>query len=475
MDLDRTTLGERAMVVAYTDLNSSKAKEIGMTLESEKGKVMRLSDYLISSRNMDFLKNLQKEAIDIEALNKVYVVFGSATKGELKGNGEIGLVINMGKESVFKNKSGNFYRDLGLITFDATSKSESFTLDSKIRDEQKSMLKGAVDPETTAEEFEIDTLDDLTEHITKKKNLCPRSKKEVRERTEKNGGEIDEEKFADSQEELEKRLIEQEKGKALLEGANIELTDDLKQQLAAMGVSVADIKQVTVVESPEVLSQYLGDEGNVAPTGKTYIIALQNREANIKGDRMVTLQDGKIGDARENDDKIRDFKLKYGKDSSVISKTDPEEEAISYKDATGKEQQELVIGEETSMMEYLEERLQEVQITLEEKLSELSTRTDLSPLERQQNETIIRGDAYAEVERLQQETGVSLPNISDQYLAEANHSVEQEEVEFAKQVGKGVLTTTAAALAMAIEANKLVEDDGFDELGRRIVPGSRTH
>lgn len=460
MDLDRTTLGERAMVVAFTDLNSSKAKEIGMTLESEKGKVMRLSDYLISSRNMDFLKNLQKEAIDIEALDKVYVVFGNATKGELKGNNEVGLVINMGKESIFKDKSGDFYKDLGLITFDGNSKEESFTLDSKIRNEQKSMLKDAVDSKTTSEEFEINTLDDLTDKITKRKNLCPQSKEEVRERTEKNNGEIDEEKFADSQEELSERLAEQEKGKALLEGANIELTDDLKQQLVAIGVSVADIKQVTVVESSEVLSEYLGDEGNVAPNGKTYIISLQNREANTKGDRMITLQEGKVGDTRANDEKIRDFKIKYGKDSSVISKTDPEEETLSYRDSEGKEQKELVIGENTAKIEYVEQKLLEIELEVKQQLDDLETREDLTPLEKQQSETEIRGNAYAKVEKLQAETGVSLPNVSEQYLAEANHSVEQEEVEVAKETGEAILTTSEV-LARAV--GKSQRQPGNDE------------
>lgn len=434
MSIDRTTVGERAWVRAFAEMNSSKVKEYGMILSSEEGSIMRLSDYLVSSRNMDFLKNLQKENLDVNNLDSVYIVFGPASKGELKGMNEIGQIINIGRNDVFKDLSGAYYRDLATIIPDGDSRESEFRLDDKIKREMKSTLRGAVDPETEDKEFDIESIDELTDHIAKGKRLCPKDKKEVRTRTEEAGGEIDEEEFADSQEELKKKLAEQEEGKQLLESSGIEITDDLKKQLTSMGVYLADVKQVTTVESPEILSESLGENGNIAPEGKAYIISVRNHEANAKGDRMITLQDGRVGDSRENDDKIRDFKKKYGEDSNVISRTDPEEETVSYRDANGKEQKEILIGEESENIVAIEQKILEIELRVKQQLDELEERTDLEPLQKQQEETQILGNAYAEVEKLQNETGVQLPNISEQYLARANESVEKEEVEMGKEV-----------------------------------------
>lgn len=431
MGLDRTTLPERAMAVAFADLTSSKAKELGFSLSSEKGQVMRLSDYLLSSDNQEILKNLQNGSMDVERLDKVYVLKGHATKGELKGNGEICLVINMGKEDMFKNKNGNPFVDLGIITYDEDTKEKSFIEDSKIKAERKEALKGAVDPETAEKEFEINDIDDLVEFARKGKNIVPKSTKEVRERTEHAGGTIDEEEFQDlSQEELEKKLAAQQESIALLAAAGIEdgELDDLKKQLKEHGIALEDVKQVTKVESAQALDGYMKDKRQFSPNAKkTYIVSVRNREANAKGDRMITLQDGAINDNAENDRSLMDFKEKYGEDSSVISNVEPkEEDFLEVKDINGKTiSKDLVIGQERIVTETLQTRIQEIKENMEKKIAEIKT-SDLSEFDKKEAISTAYGEGYGAIVKLEMETGIDLPNIESEFYDDAYQSAMSE-------------------------------------------------
>lgn len=424
MGLDRTTMAERAMAVAFADVTSSKAKEIGFSLSSDKGQVMRLSDYLLSSDNQEILKNLQNETIDMSRLDKVYVLKGHATKGELKGNGEICLVINMGKEDMFKNKNGNPFIDLGIITYDEDTKEKSFIEDSKIKMERKEALKDAVDPETVEKEFAINKLDDLVEFAREGKNIVPKTSKEVRERTEQAGGTIDEENFQDlSQEELEKKLIAQQESAAILATAGIEggELDELKQLLKSHGIALEDVKQVTKVESAQVLDEYMKDKTQFSPNAnKTFIISVRNREANAKGDRMITLQDGAINDNSENDRSLIDFKQKYGQDASVISDVQPkEEDFLEVKDVNGKTlSKDLVIGEKRVVIEDIQTRVAKIKEEMENRIAEIKT-SDLSEFDKKEEIGTAYGEGYGLIVKLQMETGVSIPNIEAEFYDNA--------------------------------------------------------
>ena len=424
MGPDRTTLTERAMVVAFTDVTSSKAKEIGFAFNSEKGQVMRLSDYLLSTDNQEILKNLQNETIDLSRLDKVYVLKGQATKGEFKGNGEVCLVINMGREDIFKNKNGNPFIDLGMITYDEDTKEKSFIEDSKIKAERKEALKGAVDSKTTEEEFEINKLDDLVEFARKGKNIVPKSAKEVRERTEHAGGTINENEFQDlSQEELEKKLVAQQESITLLSAAGIEggELDELKKLLKEHGIALEDVKQVTKVESAEVLDEYMKDKRQFSPHAKnTFLISVRNREANAKGDRMITLQDGAINDNAENDRSLIDFKQRYGQDASVISDVQPEkEDFIEVKDMNGKTiSKDLVVGQERVVAEMVQERISKIKEEMENRIAEIKA-SDYSEGEKK----VAIGEAYGaglgQIVNLQMETGIDLPNIESEFYDKA--------------------------------------------------------
>lgn len=424
MGLDRTRPAERAMAVAFADMTSSKVKEMGFSLSSEEGKVMRLSDYLLSEKNQDILKNLQGEAIDLSKLDQVYVFMGTATKGEFKGNGEIAIVVNMGREDMFKNKAGNPYRDLGIITYDEDTKQRSFIEDDKIKSERKDALGNAVDKKTEENEFEIKTLDDLVEFARKGKRLCPKDSKEVRDRTERAGGTINEEEFQElSQDELEKKLAAQQESTALLAAAGIEggELEELKRLLKEHGIALEDVKQVTKVESAQVLDGYMKDKRQFSPNGKnTYIISVRNREANAKGDRMVTLQDGAINDNAENDKSLIEFKERYGQDASVISTVEPkEEEFIEVEDSNGKvTSRDLVIGEEKVVTEDIKERVAKIKEEMENDIAEIKASDD-TEFDKKKAISEAYGRGYGAIVNLQMETGVDLPSIEAEFYDDA--------------------------------------------------------
>lgn len=460
MGLDRTTPVERAMAVAFADLTSSKAKEIGFSLSSEQGQVMRLSDYLLSSDNQEVLKNIQREGLDMSRLDKIYVLKGHATKGELKGNGEICLVINMGKEDMFKNKAGNPFIDLGIITYDEDTKEKSFIEDSKIKDERKEALKGAVDSKTEEEEFEINTLDDLVEFARKGKNLVPKTSKEVRDRTERAGGEINEEEFQDlSQEELEKKLIAQQESATLLAAVGIEggELDELKRLLKEHGIALEDVKQVTKVESAQVLDEYMKDKRQFSPkANKTFLISVRNREANAKGDRMITLQDGAINDNPENDRSLIDFKQRYGKDATVISDVQPkQEDYIEVKDMNGKTiSKDLVIGEEQVVAEMVQERITKIKEEMENKIAEIKT-TDLSDEDKLRAIGEAYGTGLGNIVNLQMETGIDLPSIEAEFFDKAYQAslAENNPLKDPEDFGE---------IDVGTEERSTDDDDGFD-------------
>lgn len=424
MGLDRTTPAERAMAVAFADMTSSKVKEMGFSLNSEKGNVMRASDYLLSEKNQDLLKNLQGEVIDLSRLDQVYVFMGAATKGEFKGNGEIALVINMGREEMFKNKAGNPYRDLGIITYDEDTKQKSFIEDNKIKRERKEALGNAVDEKTEENEFEIKTLDDLVEFARKGKRLCPKNAKEVKDRTERAGGTIDEKEFEDlSQDELEKKLVAQQESTALLAAAGIDggELEGLKKLLKEHGIALEDVKQVTKVESAQVLDGYMKDKRQFSPNGKnTYIISVRNREANAKGDRMITLQDGTINDNAENDKSLMEFKERYGQDSSVISTVEPkEEEFIEYEDSNGKIiSRDLVVGEERVVTEDIQERVAKIKEEMENNIAQIKA-SDFSEPDKKKAISEAYGNGYGAIVNLEMETGVDLPSIEAEFFDDA--------------------------------------------------------
>ena len=460
MGLDRTTMPERAMAVAFADMTSSKAKEIGFSLSSDKGQVMRLSDYLLSSDNQEILKNLQNETIDISRLDKVYVLKGHATKGELKGSGEICLVINMGKEEMFKNKNGNSFVDLGIITYDEDTKEKSFIEDSKIRSERKEALKDAVDPETAEKEFEINKLDDLVEFARKGKNIVPKTTKEVRERTERAGGTINEEEFQDlSQEELEKKLIAQQESATILAAVGIEggELDELKRLLKEHGIALEDVKQVTKVESAEVLDEYMKDKRQFSPNAnKTFIISVRNREANAKGDRMITLQDGAINDNAENDRSLMDFKQKYGQDATVISDVQPKkEDFLEVKDVNGKTlSKDFVIGQERVVTENIQTRIAEIKERMENRIAEIKT-SDLTEFDKKEAISTAYGEGYGAIVRLQMETGVDLPNIEAEFYDDAYQAALSEYNPFKSSDDFGEIETEP-------EPERTDEDEGYD-------------
>lgn len=456
MGLDRTTLVERAMVASFADLTSSKAKEMGFTINSEEGNIMRLSDYLLSVDNQEILKNLQGEVIGLSRLDKGYVLKGQATKGEFKGNGEICLVINMGKEEMFKNKAGNPFVDLGVITYDEDTKQKSFIEDDKIKSERKDALKGAVDPETEAEEFEMKTLDDLVEFARKGKNIVPKNAKEVRNRTENAGGEIDEEKFQDlSQEELEKKLAAQQESVALLAASGIEggELDDLKKLLKEHGIALEDVKQVTKVESAQTLDRFMKNKSKFSPNAnKTFLISVRNREANAKGDRMITLQDGAINDSQENDDSLIDFKRRFGNDANVISDVYPEEgDFIKVKDVNGKTiSKDFVVGEELADIEIVQERITKIKEDMENKIAEIKM-SDLDETDKMRAIGDTYGTGLGNVVRLEMETGIDLPSVEAEFFNKAYEACLAENNPFKSSEDFG-----------EIEVEKEEEDDGRD-------------
>ena len=438
--VDKTTLVERAMFLAMAKHFSTTMKEIGFVGNADKGSVMRLSDYMMSTRG--------KTVPD----NHEYVFIGNASKGEFREYAHVALLINLGNYSGLKDKDGIAYRDLALMPLDLNGKELAYIESDKIKQDREGIVKDAVDPDTKKKEFEITSLDDYAEHIEKGKNICPKTKKEVIKRTKEAGGKVEQEKLS-SQDELEEELKKQQEGKEILDFAGVELTDELKSQLQQKGISLSDVKQVTTVKTPEALAEHMGEEGNISEKGEVAIISLQNHEANAKGDRMVTIQNGMVNDKRTNDSKLRDFKEKHGKDSEIISKTYPEEEQIEYV-SEGTRKQETVIGVEQKTMEDVEQKLLRIQLDTERKINDIEKDNTIDPIEKQKQIAEARAEAYVKVEELQRTTGVIMPGVSETYLAEADKAAEREEesraVEEAREEGEGeeereILTPADAA------------------------------
>ena len=466
MGLDRSTYGERAWVRAFAELNSSKVKELGAVLSSEKGSIMRLSDYLLSGKNMDFLKNLQNEALDLDQLDGLYVLTANATRGEYKGQGEIEMIINIGKSELMRSLRGDYYRDIGVISYDQNSKEESFKLDGKIERDIEIALRGAVDEATKSREFDIKSLDQLVERLARDKNLCPQSREEVARRTEEVGGRVDEEKLDGKTEEERQK---EKNGEKLIDG--LPEGNAIETYLKAKGISKADIKQVTVIKDIEALAAALGDNTtlDLSPGASSVVaVSLKNKEANTKSDRVVTFQGNRVSDDRANDDKIIDFKQKHGKDSKVIEKTIPEEDTIRYKNDSSKPEKTVLLGADKPTVELIQQKILEIELYQKQQIESVMQREDLSEVEKNAAVTEITGNAYAQIVKLSSETGVDLSTVEERFFDDAYEAAMDE--------GKAQLAETtrnaigAVATGVELVTSKALGLENDDDERQHLTP-----
>lgn len=461
MGLDRSTYGERAWVRAFAELNSSKVKELGAVLNSEPGNIMRLSDYLLSGKNMDFLKNLQNEGLDLDQLDGLYVLTANATRGEYKGSGEIEMIINVGKSELMRSLRGDYYRDIGIISYDQNSKEESFKLDSKIEQDIEVALRGAVDEATKSREFDITSLDQLVERLARDKNLCPQTREEVARRTQEAGGKVDEEKLAGKTEEESQQ---EKNGEKLIDG--LPEGNAIETYLEAKGISKADIKQVTVIKDIDALAASLGDSTtlDLSPGASSVVaVSLKNKEANTKSDRVVTFQGNRVNDDRANDAKINDFKQKHGKDSKVIEKTIPEEDTISYKNDSSKPEKTVLVGADKATVEFIQQKILEIELYQKQQIAELNERDDLTPTEKSAAITEITGNAYAEIVKIESETGVDLSDVSERFYSEAYEAAMEEERVKIEETTRDVIGAVAEGVSLVTAAALGLEENDDDE------------
>ena len=432
MGLDKTTFGERAWVLAFAEMNSSKVKEYGAVLSSDEGSIMRLSDYMLSGKNMELIRNLQSQGLDADVLDRIYVLTAQATKGEFKGNGEIELIINTSRSEHLRSARGDYYKDIGVITYDESSKEDSFILDSKIREDIDKALREAVDDRTKAREFDIDTLDKLVETLMKEKNLCPQDRDEVRRRVEEAVGTVDEARLS---EQTEQEKADEENGKKII--GTVPEGETIETYMESKGMALGDVKQVTTVKDASALKDYVQDNSNIDTSvgaEPVVLVSVRNKEANTKSDRIITVQGNRVSDDRANDSKINDFKEKNGKDSSVISKTYPEEEKVRFGNSADKSQEDVIRGADKNTIDLIQQELLKIQLYREQEIREVLKNEELTPEEKQSELERITGQAYGRVVKLESSYGVELDQISRKLFDEATQAAKGRDPEIVQEI-----------------------------------------
>lgn len=472
---------DKCMVAAMAAMNSSYMSENGNTGKTanaaiETEKIKTLGEYY----NDNFMGQGKYIAdIDNQKLMRTYVVPLVLPTGE-----KVDLIINSKGQ------------DMACVFPNASSSKEQFSLTPRMEKEIENTLRTKGIDGLTMSSSVLLKLDDLVKPETmteftksvEEDNLVPDTPRKtiakVKEKEEKSDIQVDGDDQlydiagkdgmspAEIQEEISK---EEQRLTAIAESAGMSL-DELKKFCLENKLTSDAIKGVAVVNDPAQLSPFLDGMELGNESGK--VVVIKTEENGMQTRARVASQSGKtLVDNPKYDDRMASLVKESGETQTVenveehTNEVDTDRE-VQYVDENGVQRNEVVEGSAAEAAIF-EERFAKLKDEYKEKLNAINSQ-EMEPEDRTQAIENLACEFYANTCQIERECGVNAISITKEALAEAEYRVEENQktqvvegtkdaLKFAAGVGLGVMT---AAVDMFEE---------YDEMGKPIVPGKRTH
>lgn len=434
--LNELGMGMKALVASQVALNSNFGEMSRRNGAADTQNIMTLADYLKVEKN-DKLKNYNPELRDDDRLMKTYVVPLTMPNGE-----RIDIVVNS--------------KGLDIAQIYVNEDPENrFHLDDSVKDKIRMMTEGAIDKNANYEkEFVPKNLEELAEKISKDE-LIPKTQEQVKEREKKADSRAFEENEKQKEEENEKDGIEQEDDEKSFE----EVAEELNVPVGAIEafckeqeINPNKIKGSNIIQNTEKLQRQLGtklqaQEGSdvialrvdgVDGTQKLAVIGMdgttldfnkshvgERDEAKLLSDICPTGANGKIG--QETNEALKD--------------------TLELKDDDGsKKEYEADINREGNTQYFLE-KYEKIKAEMEKAKNEIENDDTLSPADKARKLADLEANEYADLENLQKETGITIPNLQKEELAEAQQAENEAELAYGVEKAKEFADDTIGTMA----------------------------
>lgn len=283
------------------------------------------------------------------------------------------------------------YRDAAVLDKTQGSAKDSFRIAKAVKDgvlAKGDLLSGSMTPEDLMKlkaelEGELpETMKELVEEWTEPgrgrgdEHIGPRDREEVKDTAKKVVGDDQAKKDAIENDEMAPDEQEREAEARKIIPAGQE--DIIAEILAAQGLSLADVTQISQVENTDLLDREarIGN-GRLATDRSSLVIRVRNKSMDgSASDHMVVIQDGKLINTEGKDREISDCVDKYGgRNSSVIKTTESDAyEEMEFRNRDGQIQKTKVYGVErplnTEEQLEFERRLEKLEAERNMKLAE---------------------------------------------------------------------------------------------------------
>lgn len=440
-------LGMKAFIAAEVAFNSNFGEMSRKNGAADTQNIMTLSDYM-KKENPDKLKNWNPELRDDNKLMTTYVVPMTMPNGE-----RIDIVVN---------SKGH---DIAQIYINEDPKNR-FHLDDSVKDKIRMMTEGAIDKNKAYErEFIPKNLDELAEKISKDE-LVPKTQEDVKERKQK----------ADS------RAVEKEQSSEEEEKTVEEVAKELGVPPTAIESFCKDnninqnrIKGSNIIQNTSKLQRQLGTKLD-APIGAS-VIALRVDGVDGKNKLAVVGLDGATLDfnethsgERDEDELLADI-CPEGANGTIEQETDEniKDEIELEQDNGDKIEYEANVNKEGNI-EYFQERFNKIKDAMKSAKEQVENDTSLNKADKARMLADLEADEYVQLEQLQKETGIQIPELSSKELEEAQNAENKAEMEETKELIKGVtggVITTAAAISGLTQDDEKVRLTPAEEAMKR--------
>lgn len=437
--------GMKAFIAAEVAFNSNFGEMSIRNGAADTQNITTLADYLKKEKN-DKLKNYNPELRDDNRLMTTYVVPLTMPNGE-----RIDIIVN---------KKG---QDIAQIYVNEDDKNR-FHLDDSVVEKIRMMTDNAIKDPKYAEEFLPKNIEELAEKISKNE-LIPKTQEDVKERKEQ----------ADSKalEKNEEEIEADEKGEE--EKSLEEVASELNVSPSAIekfcedqGISPNSIKGSNIIQNTEKLQRQLGTKLQ-APDGAE-VIALRvdgvngNQKLAVIGMDGATLDFNESHAGERDEEKLLSEICPTGANGKIGNETDENlKDTLNLEDENGNKEYEANIKHEGNV-EYFNERYAKIKAVMEEAKNAIENDSELAPEEKARKIADLEANEYVELEKLQGETGIIIPELSQQELSEAqqaeNDATLKEDVAKAKEIMGVVGGTIATGAAIAGVANGVAGING---------------
>lgn len=407
-------LGMKAFIAAEVAFNSNFGEMSRKNGAADTQNIMTLSDYM-KKEKPDKLKNWNPELRDDNKLMTTYVVPMTMPNGE-----RIDIVVN---------SKGH---DIAQIYINEDPKNR-FHLDDSVKDKIRMMTEGAIDKNKAYErEFIPKNLEELAEKISKDE-LVPKTQEDVKERKQK----------ADS------RALEREQGGEEEEEKTVE---EVAKELGVPPTAIESfckdnninqnrIKGSNIIQNTSKLQRQLGTKLD-AQIGAS-VIALRVDGVDGKNKLAIVGLDGATLDfnethsgERDEDELLADI-CPEGANGSIEQETDEniKDEIELEQDNGDRIEYEANVSKEGNI-EYFQERFNKIKDMMKSAKEQVESDTSLNKADRARMLADLEADEYVQLEQLQKETGIQIPELSSKELDEAQKAENEAEVEEIKERNK---------------------------------------